>query len=150
MKKVGKYYTGQYKVINVEKYEGNYNNVVYRSSWEKRFFNWCDLNINIVKWNSEELVIPYICPTDNKQHRYFVDAKISVKQKNGQIRVFIVEIKPLSQTIPPKYPGRKTKRYLIECAIFAKNTAKWAYATQYANDRKWEFKIITQYDLGIS
>jgi hypothetical protein len=31
-----------------------------------------------------------------------------------------------------------------------KNQAKWAAATEYSKDRGWEFKIITEKELGLT
>lgn len=128
-----------------EKYAGDPNNIIMRSSWETQFANWCDKNESIVKWSSEETVIPYRCPTDNKIHRYFVDFKITTA--NG--KTYLVEVKPAQQCQPPVYPGRNTKKYLTESYTYIKNQAKWTAAKQYCLDRKWEFKIITEYELGL-
>lgn len=132
------------------KYTGDVNNIIMRSSWETRFANWCDKNPSIVSWSSEETVIPYLCPTDNKIHRYFIDFKIKIKQKDGSIRVFLIEIKPAKQVSPPVFPGRRTQKYLAESFSFIKNQAKWKAATEYAKDRGWEFKILTENELGIT
>ena len=103
-----------FKPLHPEKYTGDPTNIIMRSSWETRFASWCDKNPSILKWNSEETVIPYRCPTDNKIHRYFVDFQISVKTKDGKVKTYLVEIKPFKQTNPPVYPGKRTKRYMIE------------------------------------
>jgi hypothetical protein len=139
----------KYTPVFPEKYTGDPSNIVMRSSWETRFANWCDKNPNIVKWSSEETIIPYRCPTDNYIHRYFVDFKIQVRTTDGILKTYLVEIKPAAQTIPPVYPGKQTKRYLTESMTFLKNQAKWKAATEYAKDRGWEFKIITEYELGL-
>jgi hypothetical protein len=139
----------KYTPVFPEKYTGDPSNIIMRSSWETRFANWCDKNPNIVKWSSEETIIPYRCPTDNYIHRYFVDFKIQVRTTDGILKTYLVEIKPAAQTIPPVYPGKQTKRYLTESMTFLKNQAKWKAATEYAKDRGWEFKIITEYELGL-
>lgn len=128
-----------------EKYTGDPTNIIMRSSWETMFANWCDKNSSIVKWSSEETVVPYRCPTDNRIHRYYVDFKITLSTG----KTYLVEVKPEYQTQPPVYPGKKTKRYLTESLTFMKNQAKWKAATEYAKDRGWEFKIITERELGI-
>lgn len=143
------YHKGKYIVKNKEKYVGDSENVIYRSSWELKFLNWCDYNPNVVKFSSEETIIPYRSPLDNQIHRYFVDAKIVVKNKTGELKTYIIEIKPYVQTQPPKKPERKTKRYINESYTYIKNQAKWKAAQKYAEDRGWEFKILTEYDLGI-
>ena len=138
-----------FKPLHPEKYMGDPTNIIMRSSWETRFASWCDKNPSILKWNSEETVIPYRCPTDNKLHRYFVDFQIQIRQKDGLLKTYLVEIKPEKQTQPPIYPGRRTQRYLTESLTFIKNQAKWKAATEYAKDRGWDFKIITENELGL-
>ena len=134
---------------NPEKYSGDVTNIIMRSSWETRFANWCDKNPAITRWSSEETIIPYLCPTDNKVHRYFIDFKIKVHQADGTDKTYLIEIKPAKQCVPPVYPGRKTQRYLTESFAFVKNQAKWNAASEYAKDRGWQFKIITERELGL-
>ena len=97
-------YSGRYSVKNPSKYEGDPTKVIYRSLWERHAFKWCDDNPNIIKWSSEEVVIPYLYEVDKKYHRYFMDLKLSTKQG----KTFLVEIKPDGQTRPPK-GARKNK-----------------------------------------
>lgn len=134
---------------NPLKYAGDAGNIIMRSSWETRFALWCDTNPSIVKWSSEETIIPYRCPTDNKIHRYFVDFKITVKSSNGALKTYLVEVKPAKQVAEPVFPGKRTKKYLMESFYFIKNQAKWAAAKNYCLDRGWEFKIITERELGL-
>jgi hypothetical protein len=129
-----------------EKYTGDPSNIIMRSSWETRFASWCDKNPSVLKWSSEETIIPYKCPTDNRIHRYFVDFKITVTTG----RTYLVEVKPKTQTQPPIYPGKRTQRYLQESLAFMKNQAKWEAANEFAKDRGWEFKIITEHELGLA
>jgi hypothetical protein len=129
-----------------EKYTGDPTNIIMRSSWETRFASWCDKNPSVLKWSSEETIIPYKCPTDNRIHRYFVDFKITVTTG----RTYLVEVKPKTQTQPPIYPGKRTQRYLQESLAFIKNQAKWQAANEFAKDRGWEFKIITEHELGLA
>ena len=128
-----------------EKYTGDPTNIIMRSSWETRFASWCDKNPSVLKWSSEETIIPYRCPTDNRIHRYFVDFKITVSTG----KTYIIEVKPAAQTQPPIYPGRQTQRYITESLTFMKNQAKWEAANEFARDRGWEFKIITEKELGL-
>ena len=129
-----------------EKYTGDPSNIIMRSSWETRFASWCDKNPSVLKWSSEETIIPYKCPTDNRIHRYFVDFKITVITG----KTYLVEVKPKTQTQPPIYPGKRTQRYLQESLAFMKNQAKWEAASEFAKDRGWEFKIITEHELGLA
>ena len=56
----------RYKPKNPQKYQGNPNNIICRSSWERKFCVWCDVNKNIISWASEEMSIPYLSPKDNR------------------------------------------------------------------------------------
>lgn len=144
------YHKRKYKPINPQKYDGDPTNIICRSSWETRFASWCDKNPSVLSWKSEEVVIPYVCPTDNRVHRYFVDFLIKVKTKTGAIRSYLVEIKPAAQCLPPKYPGRKTQRYITESLTFMKNQAKWEAARNYCKTRDLEFMVITEHELGLT
>lgn len=139
-----------YKPLFPEKYAGDPTCIIMRSSWETRFASWCDKNPSVIKWSSEETIIPYRCPTDDRIHRYFVDFKIQIKTKDGLLKTYLIEVKPAKQTQPPVYPGRNTQRYITESMTFIKNQAKWKAATDWAKDRGYEFKIITEYELGLA
>lgn len=140
----------KYTPINPQKYTGDPTNIIMRSSWETRFALWCDKNPSVIKWNSEETIVPYVCPTDNRWHRYFIDFKIQIRDKNGNLKTYLVEIKPDKQTRPPEVPSRRTKRFLLEAATYMKNEAKWKAATNFAKDRGWEFIILTEHHLGVN
>lgn len=131
-------YSGRYKVVNTSKYKGDFTNVVYRSLWEKKVFQWCDNNPDVKEWSSEEVVVPYYYDVDKKYHRYFVDLKIVMKEKT-----ILVEIKPAKETEPPT-GEKRTKRYISEGLTYIKNMNKWEAANNYAKDRGWEFQIWTE------
>lgn len=139
-------YKGKYQVKNPEKYKGNPNNVVFRSSWELRFFNYCDRHPDILQWASEEpfMVVPYKSPIDGKWHRYFPD--VWVKTAN---ETFLIEIKPLKETQEPKKRSRVTKKYLYEVKTWGINSSKWKAAQEFCADRKWKFKIITEKEMKL-
>jgi hypothetical protein len=142
-------YKGKYKVRAPYKYKGNPTKVVYRSSWELKFMNYCDTNINILEWGSEEMYVWYRSPVDNKPHRYFPDFYIKARESNGQIKKYIIEVKPQRQTKPPAKPKRQTRGYLREAYEYAKNQAKWKAANEWCLDRGFEFKVLTEKELGI-
>jgi len=131
-------YSGLYKAKNTTKYNGDHTNIVYRSLWEKAVFQWCDKNIKVKSWSSEEIVVPYYYDVDKKYHRYFVDMKIVFEDKT-----LLVEIKPEKETVPPVGPKR-TKRYVTEGLTYVKNMNKWEAANEYAKDRGWEFQVWTE------
>lgn len=142
-------YKGKYKPSYPNKYKGDPTNIIYRSLWERKFMVYCDLNENIIEWESEEKCIPYRSPIDGKIHRYFPDFLIKVKESNGSVKKYLIEIKPKKQTIPPPKPQRQTKRYISEVYEYAKNQAKWEAAKEWCADRGYEFKVITENELGI-
>lgn len=149
MKKINNTYKGIFKPKNPEKYHGNAENIIYRSSWELRVMNYLDGNQNVLAWASEELAIPYINPIDKKQHRYFPDFIVKLKQKDNTIKTLILEVKPLSQTKEPK-SKRKTKTFLQEIVTYQINSAKWRAADIFCQKNGWEFKLITEEDLGLT
>lgn len=145
-----KYFQGKYYPKNIKKYAGDPNNVFFRSSWEKKLFLFLDMNPNVLKWQSEETVIPYISPLDNSVHRYYVDCAAMIRQKDGTVKKFLIEVKPMSQVLPPKKQVRNTKRYLAETATYLVNQAKWKAAMAFCEKNGWEWQIITEKELGFA
>jgi hypothetical protein len=140
-KKRKKFQQGLFKPRNPHKYVGQVDKIYYRSGWEKAVFRWCDRNDAIIFWNSEEIVIPYICPVDNQPHRYFVDLLIRFANKQQ----ILVEIKPAKQTVLPE---KKTGPWAIHHhATYAKNKAKWEAASRYAEHNGMKFFVWTEEDL---
>jgi hypothetical protein len=142
-------YQGIFRPKNPKKYIGNSNNIVYRSSWECRVMNWFDQNEDIISWASEELIVPYKSPIDNRFHRYFPDFIVKVKTRDGTMKTLMIEVKPKKQTIPPEPRKRVTKQYVTEVTTYGVNQAKWKAAQEYCLDRGWEFKIMTEEHLGL-
>ena len=142
-------YKGRYRPSNPKKYKGDSSNIIYRSLWERKFMVYCDNQTKILEWGSEEIVLPYRSPIDNKVHRYYPDFYIKVRESNGKIKRYIIEITPKKQTVEPKMKKRKTKGYIYEVYEYAKNQAKWKAAEEFCKDRMWEFKVLTEDELGI-
>tara|TARA_A100001391_G_scaffold119060_2_gene80834 strand:- start:2965 stop:3402 length:438 start_codon:yes stop_codon:yes gene_type:complete len=143
-------YSGKFRPSNYLKYKGDPSNIVYRSLWELKFMNYCDKNENILEWGSEELWIPYVSPKDNRVHRYFPDFYIKYRNRQGNIQKSLIEIKPLKQTKKPNMsPKRKTKTWMNEVVTYGVNQAKWRAAEEFCEDRLWDFKILTEKELGI-
>jgi hypothetical protein len=145
-----KYRQGKYRPQNPEKYNGDPTNIVYRSSYELKFMQYCDLTENIISYQSEEFWIPYRSPIDNKVHRYFPDFFVKYKDKNGNNRHLVVEIKPQKDLkMPETNPKRKTKSWAYAVKTWAVNQAKWEAAREYCADRNYEFRVLTEKELGI-
>lgn len=141
-----KYHQGRFVPRNPDKYNGNVNNIVYRSGWERVAFNFCDLNTNIVQWASEETVIGYLNPVSNTYRRYYVDLKITVKLADETYKTFLVEIKPYAETVAPR-KGKNLKSYAYRVRTFVTNMAKWAAARAYCKKHGYEFIIWTEREL---
>jgi len=150
--KVGGYmaYKGRFRPNNPSKYSGDPTNIVYRSGIELRFMSYLDSNPGIVSWSSEETIVPYFDPATSKWRRYFPDFLVVVKQGTSTLTQ-LIEVKPASQCVPPKgtlhQDGRKNRRLLKEQLTYITNQAKFEAATQYALDRNWKFKIVTDKDI---
>lgn len=144
-----KFLQGIFSPKNPKKYRGDPTKIMYRSSWERKFMNYCDSKDSIVEWSSETTVVPYRYSMDGKVHRYFIDFKIVVMEKDGTKKTYLVEIKPEKQTKPPKQKKRQTKSYLYETMQYVKNQNKWEAAKNFAESRGWKFIVLTENDLGI-
>ena len=142
-------YKGKYYPSFPRKYKGDPTNIIYRSLWERKFMVYCDKNAKILEWGSEEIALPYISPHDSRVHRYFPDFYIKVQENTGKIKRYLIEVKPKKQTKPPAKPKRQTKGYIREAFEYARNQAKWKAAREYCADRMWEFKVLTEDELGI-
>lgn len=141
-------YKGKFAPKNPSKYNGNPQNIIYRSNWELRVMKYLDENPQVIWWSSEELSIPYISPVDLKTHRYFPDFIFKVKNKNNEVSTHMWEVKPYRQTQEPKIK-RKTKQALQEAMTYAVNQAKFNAAQIFCTENGWKFSVITEKELGI-
>ena len=144
-----KTYKGRFRVVNATKYKGDITNIVYRSLWELKFMKWCDNNPAVLEWGSEEVVIPYLSPVDGRMHRYFVDFFVKIRDANGAIKRYLIEIKPKKFTEPPRRPAKQTPRYIQEVSSYVINQAKWERARAFCEERNWRFLVLTEKELGI-
>jgi len=142
-------YSGKFKPSNTNKYKGDPTNIIYRSLWERKFMVWCDNNENVLEWGSEEIIIPYRSPVDNRVHRYFPDFYVKTRTRTGKLSKNIIEVKPFVQTQEPKRKKRITKKYLSEVKTFVINDAKWKAADEYCKDRRMNFIILTEKELKV-
>ena len=144
-------YKGKFKPKNRAKYKGDHTAITYRSLWELRFMRYLDTTPSVLKWSSEEIVIPYRSPIDGRRHRYFPDFWVKVKTSEGVVKESLIEVKPKAQCSPPKgappKDRRKRGRFIREVKTWGVNEAKWKAAKAYCDDRKWGWKILTEDDL---
>jgi len=142
------YHQGKYRPHNPQKYGGDVSNIVYRSSYELKFMQYCDLTESVNSWKSEEFWIPYRSPLDGKTHRYFPDFFLKYKDKDGKTRNMVVEIKPAKDLKEPQTnPTRRTKSWAYSVKMWTINQAKWAAAKEWCADHNYEFKIMTEKEL---
>lgn len=140
---------GYFKPLHPEKYAGNPNNIIYRSSWELAVFQRFDLDPNIISWASEEICIPYFDRATGRARRYFPDIIVKSRNPDGTIKTVMIEIKPYCQTIPPVKGSKSEKRYLKEVSTFATNFSKFEQAREYCRKKGWQFVVLTERDLKI-
>ncbi len=157
-----KYLSGPYELKNPEKYVGQ-KTPIYKSSYEWRMMYWCDMNKNVLKWSYEPFPIEYIFQVpssspewmknlvDFKKHRYYIDFYAKIKDNNGVIQDFMLEIKPFNQTQMPKEPKKKSqktlKKFFGSMQEFIKNSNKWAAAETALTKRGIKFLVLTEQDL---
>ena len=146
-------YQGKFKPQNPSKYLGDPTNIVYRSHWELRLMSYLDKHPNVIKWASEEVIIPYKSPIDGRYHRYFPDFYVEQINRDNKKEKVLIEVKPKYQTVPPVVQNTKgkkpTKRYITEVQTWGVNKAKWEAAHEFCKDKGWKFQILTEEHLGI-
>jgi len=142
-------YKGKFSPKNPKKYKGDPTGIIYRSLWELKVMKHLDENPNVLEWSSEETIVLYFDPVQNKKRRYFPDFIVKVRKSDGSTHTMMLEVKPKAQTIEPKVQNKKTKQYITEVTTWATNSAKWKAAQEYCLDRQWEFRLITEVELGI-
>ena len=74
---------------------------------------------------------------------------LKLRESTGEIKTYVIEVKPKKQTKPPAKRKKVTQSYIYECKTWEVNKAKWKAATEFCADRRIEFKIITEDELGI-
>jgi hypothetical protein len=129
---------GRFKPINPQKYVGDANNIFFRSLWESQVMKFFDSRTDVLHWGSEEIIIPYLSPEDNRVHRYFPDFFIEYRDKDGKIIKEIVEVKPLHESDSAFAKSDRSKDAL------AVNEAKWKAAAIFCEDRGMIFRVLTE------
>lgn len=137
----------RYTPINKHKYVGDIEKITMRSSWESKLAHFLDLNDNIIKWGSETKPISYYSSVDGRVRRYFPDFFVILIDKDKKEKKLIIEVKPSTQTKPPKTYNRKRKTIINEQVDWIRNQEKWKAATEYAAKIGWEFVVLTEKEL---
>ena len=139
-----KWRQGIFTPKNQNKFIGS--KAVYRSGLELKFFRFCDDNPNVLEWGSENIIVPYISPLDNRAHRYYVDNYIAIKEGSEVVK-YLVEIKPSKQTKPPTTKYRKRQHLIYEQKQYVINQAKWKAAKEFCKKKGFTFIILTEKEL---
>ena len=138
-------YKGKFTPTNPSKYIGDSSNLIYRSMWERRCMKYFDGNPSILQWASEEVIIPSYDTATKKVRRYFPDFLIKVKDKNGQAKTHLIEVKPSKDMRPPVGgKGKKKSTVLYEMKTYQMNRDKFASARKWCDARNIIFDIWTE------
>jgi hypothetical protein len=139
---------GYFKPANPDKYLGDPNQIIFRSSWEFKFLKWCDSSPTIIAYSSEPVGIVYYSPLDKRGHTYYVDFYIVTKDNDGNEQKWLIEVKPNKYVKPPTAPDRMTNKQTANYVYAAKqyiiNQAKFEAAKDFAAQRGLKFGIITE------
>jgi hypothetical protein len=129
---------GRFIPKHPEKYLGNPERIIFRSSWEVRLFKWLDSTPAVLQWASEEFSIPYLHPFEKRVAQYYPDALVIYKDKFGNLKKEIVEIKPYKETVLTPKASDQDKYAL------AVNQAKWKAAADFAAKQGMSFRVLTE------
>jgi hypothetical protein len=144
----GKVQQGYFRPANLDKYIGDPNQIIFRSSWEFKFLKWCDSSPSVIKYSSEPIAIPYYSPLDKRGHLYYVDFYVEIIDNAGKARKWIIEVKPIKYTKQPVAPKRMTDKqtanYMYAAKQFILNRAKFEAARDFAKTKGIQFGIITE------
>jgi hypothetical protein len=138
---------GLFTPRNPEKYLGDPSKIRFLSSWERMFMEFCDKNVNVIKWGSEEFKVPYVHPIKKnadgspKVCNYIPDFIIKYQDRDGKMLTEVIEIKPHKQTVI----GKKVSTYdKVQLVI---NDAKWRSAKSFCDNHGIKFRVLTEKEL---
>ena len=144
----GRVQQGYFKPKNPAKYRGDSSAIIYRSSWELKFLQYCDNNSLIIEYVAEPIAINYFNPLLKKTSKYWIDCWMKTKNTDGSVTDWLIEVKPNKYLSPPKPPQRLSEKAALNYARHAKayvvNSAKFDAAKAYAFKNKMKFGIITE------
>ena len=150
-----RYKQGLYIPKFPEKYIGDPTNIFYRSSLEKKFCIYADINPKILKWGCECFEIPYTLkslgnPPKITHHRYYPDFYLEVSRPDlpQLVARFLIEVKPEAETKAPVLPKsnslKKIKSAEYQLVTYNKNVYKWVQAIDWCKARDIEFRLVIE------
>jgi hypothetical protein len=157
---------GYYRAKNKEKYIGDPDLIIYRSSWEYGFCKWCDMSPSVKRWSSEPVTIPYYdrvsrleecaklgLDPNNKENwevkNYNTDFWFELDKGEGETEKIFVEIKPsykLKKPIPPprEAPLAEQRKFNNAAKEYLINEAKFAAMKAWAEQNNSKFYVFTE------
>lgn len=124
----------RHSIFSLTENEGLKNRIKYRSSWELKFFVWCDTNENVKWWSSEPFGIDYFNPISEKKAKYYPDVFLEYYDQK-----YLIEIKPQKEIYNPK------NAYDMMAKIV--NEAKFEAAKKYCDSNDIRFALLTDITL---
>ena len=121
------HFKGRFSCRYRDKYHGNADRIIWRSSWERLFMMYCDKHPHVLEWSSEEIIIPYLY--NREERSYYPDFWIRMIDSTGRIVEKIIEIKPAYQK------------------SWQQNRAKWVEARRYCDKHGFDFVVLTEKEL---
>ena len=149
LRKNSKYQDGRFMPINKNKYTGDIFDIIYRSSYELKFFRELDRDEKVIRWISEpkDKQIKYYCSTKNKQRTYIPDVYCE-KVINGKLIKILIEIKPESKLVPPRKPKIQNaismRKYGLRVQEYINIQDKKKYAEMYCKLNGFVYIFITE------
>lgn len=141
LKRDKRFIQGYYKPKCPEKYIGK-TVPIYRSGIELKFFKFCDDNVNVIKWSSENITIPYWDIVTKKNRTYYVDNFVEI-QEGSIIKKYLIEIKDIKETKAPDPKKKKRKATLLyESCVWLTNNCKWKAANTFCSEHSMEFLLL--------
>jgi len=157
---------GYYRLVNKEKYIGDPNLIIFRSSWEFSFCKFLDMSKSVKRWSSEPVSIPYYdrvskleeCaklgldpnnPSNWEVKNYNTDFWYEVDNGMDKLEKVFVEIKPSYKlkkpTPPPKDAPLKEQRIFVRAAKeYLINEAKFAALKEWAERNGAKFYVFDE------
>lgn len=138
---------GRYRPRHPEKYVGDINKIIYRSSWEESCMTFLDNNTRVIQWGSEIIAIPYRKPTTGRIHKYYPDFWVKYLDENDIVQQELLEVKPSKETRQPTTVGKNKKTQLYEALSWSINTAKWKAAQLFCDKYGIKFRMVTEREI---
>ena len=161
---------GYYKAKNPDKYIGDTELIIFRSSWEFGLCKYCDMSPSVLRWSSEPVSIPYFdrvskleeCaklgldpnnPSNWEVKNYNTDFWFETDRGEGEeTEKIFVEIKPsykLKKPHPPAHdaPLKEQRKFNYAAKEYLINEGKFAAMKEWAEKNGCKFYVFTEQTL---